>query len=66
MEFDPLRDEGLHYAQRLLQAGVSVEVHGYPGTFHGSSLIADATISRRAQADMFAAIARGLGLPPGV
>ena len=66
MEFDPLRDEGLHYAQRLLQAGVSVEVHGYPGTFHGSSLIADATISRRAQADMFAAIARGLDLPPGV
>ena len=65
MEFDPLRDEGLHYAQRLLQAGVSVELHAYPGTFHGSSLIADATISRRAQADMCAAIARGLGLPPG-
>jgi len=64
MEFDPLRDEGLHYAGRLLQAGVSVELHAYPGTFHGSSLIADATISRRAQADMCAAIARGLGLPP--
>ena len=64
MEYDPLRDEGLLYAQRLLQAGVSVELHAYPGTFHGSSLIADAAISRRAQADLCAAIARGLGLPP--
>lgn len=64
MEFDPLRDEGLHYAQRLLQAGVSVELHAYPGTFHGSSLITDAAISRRAQSDMYAAIARGLGMPP--
>ena len=36
MEFDPLRDEGILYALRLLQAGVSVELHSYPGTFHGS------------------------------
>ena len=64
MEFDPLRDEGLHYAQRLLQAGVSVELHAYPGTFHGSSLITDAAISRRQWADSCAALARGLGLPP--
>ena len=64
MEFDPLRDEGLHYAQRLLQAGVSVELHAYPGTFHGSSLITEAAISRRQWADTCAAVARGLGLPP--
>ena len=49
---------------RVLQAGVSVELHAYPGTFHGSSLITDAAISRRAQSDMYAAIARGLGMPP--
>jgi acetyl esterase/lipase len=66
MEFDPLRDEGLHYAQRLLQAGVSVELHAYPGTFHGSSLITDAAISRRQWVDTCAALARGLGLPPTV
>jgi len=62
MEFDPLRDEGLEYAQKLLQAGVSVELHSYPGTFHGSSLVADAAVSRREAADTRAALRRGLEL----
>jgi len=57
------RSEGLHYAQRLLQAGVSVELHAYPGTFHGSSLITDAAISRRQWTDTCAALTRALGLP---
>jgi acetyl esterase len=47
MEFDPLRDEGILYALRLLAAGVSVELHQYPGTFHGSAMIADADVSKR-------------------
>ena len=38
-ENDPLRDEGIVYALRLLQAGVSVELHQFPGTFHGSALV---------------------------
>lgn len=35
MEFDPLRDEGIDYAARMMQAGVSVELHAFPGTSTG-------------------------------
>jgi acetyl esterase len=59
-QFDPLRDEGIQYAQRLLQAGVTAELHHYPGTFHGSSIIQDAAVSRRMLADEVAAMRRGL------
>ncbi len=60
MEFDPLRDEGIEYALRLLQAGVPVELHQYPGTFHGSNLVAEAAVSKRAGAEMMNALVRGL------
>jgi acetyl esterase len=57
-EFDPLRDEGIEYAQRLVQAGVPVELHLYPGTFHGSSRITGAAISQRMSRDSLDAIHR--------
>ena len=62
MEFDPLRDEGIEYALQLLRAGVSVELHSYPGTFHGSSMVPNAQISRREQDDMRAVLRRALNL----
>jgi len=61
MEFDPLRDEGITYALRMLQAGVSVELHNFPGTFHGSMMATTAAVSRRAHAEMLVALSRGLG-----
>jgi acetyl esterase/lipase len=59
-EFDPLRDEGITYALRLLQAGVPVELHQWPGTFHGSHAILSAAISQRQIAELVTALRRAL------
>jgi acetyl esterase/lipase len=59
-QFDPLRDEGIDYAQRLAQAGVPTELVLYPGTFHGSSLVQDAAVTRRMVEDQVAALRRAL------
>lgn len=61
-ENDPLRDEGITYAQRLLQAGVSVELHQFPGTFHGSALVTTAAISKRAQRESALVLRQALGV----
>jgi acetyl esterase len=46
-ELDPLRDEAIEYASRLLRAGVPAELHVYPGTCHGfDSLVPDWQVSR--------------------
>jgi acetyl esterase/lipase len=59
-EFDPNRDEAITYALRLLQAGVTVELHQWPGTFHGSQVILSAEVSQRQMAELGAALRRGL------
>jgi acetyl esterase/lipase len=59
-EFDPLRDEAIAYALRLLQAGVPVELHQWPGTFHGSQAILTAEISQRQITELTAALRRAL------
>ena len=60
MEFDPLRDEGILYALKLMQAGVSVELHSYPGTFHGSTMVTEAAVSKREIEETRIALRRGL------
>ena len=62
MHFDPLRDEGIAYALGLLKAGVNVELHLFPGTFHGSALIQHAVISQREQAETIAVLRQALTL----
>ncbi|MEU7010292.1 alpha/beta hydrolase [Streptomyces sp. NPDC046332] len=59
-EFDPVRDEGIEYGLRLLQSGVSVELHHYPGTFHGSQTILSAEVSQRQIAELAAVLRRAL------
>ncbi|KAB7758053.1 MULTISPECIES: alpha/beta hydrolase [Mycobacteriaceae] len=46
-ELDPLRDEAVDYALRLMWAGVTTELHVYPGTCHGfESFLPDWQTSR--------------------
>ncbi len=59
-ELDPLRDEGITYAMRMLAAGVSVELHSYPGAFHGAMLVPTATVVQRMQAELVDALNRAL------
>jgi acetyl esterase/lipase len=59
-QFDPLRDEGILYGLRLLQAGVAAEIHNFPGAYHGSESAVTAEISRRRLADMEWALRHGL------
>jgi acetyl esterase len=47
-ELDPLRDEAIDYARRLMSASVATELHVFPGTCHGfDSLMPDWETSMR-------------------
>ena len=59
-EFDPNRDEAIVYAQRLLQAGVPVELHQWRGTFHGSQAVLSAEVSLRQIAELGFALRHAL------
>jgi len=59
-EFDPNRDDAIGYAQRLLQARVPVELHQWPGTFHGSQAILSAEVSQRQIGELGAVLRRAL------
>ena len=60
MEFDPLRDEGIRYAAAMLEAGISVELHSYAGTFHGSAFFPEAEPTRRNNDEIVAILSRRL------
>jgi len=57
-ELDPLRDEGIDYAARLLAAGVSVELHSFPGAFHGTALAQGSAIAGRMEDERLGALDR--------
>lgn len=49
---EPLRDEALLYAMRMLAADVAVELHVYPDTYHVFDMAAPAApVSQQALAD---------------
>lgn len=60
VDYDALRDEGINYAQSLLQAGVPVELHHYPETFHGFDTIAASEVSRRARREHYTVLCHAL------
>ncbi len=47
-ELDPLRDEAIDYAKRMLDGGVPVELRVFPGTWHGFDLVAPESATARA------------------
>lgn len=60
-ELDPLRDEALDYALRLMWAGVATELHVFPGTCHGfDSLLPEWETSQRLFDMQGAALRRAL------
>jgi len=57
---DLFLEEDLEFARRLLRAGVPVELHVYPGGFHGFQWETKADISITAKRDTFAALAKAI------
>jgi cation diffusion facilitator CzcD-associated flavoprotein CzcO/acetyl esterase/lipase len=64
-EFDPLRDEGIAYAEALAAAGVVVEQLQARGHFHSSFTMVDVVITGvSGRVQMSEALRRLAGLPP--
>ena len=60
-EIDLFRDEDIEFATRLLQAGVTTELHVYPGAYHASEAFApDAELSKQIWAKRIEALKQAL------
>jgi acetyl esterase len=60
-ELDPLRDEAVDYALRLMWSGVATELHVFPGTCHGfDSLMPEWELAQQLFALQGAALRRAL------
>lgn len=65
-DLDLFLDEDIAYARALSAAGVPVELHVYPGAYHGSpGAVPGAGLSRRWIADELDALGRALQVPAG-
>jgi acetyl esterase len=63
--FDPLRDEGEIYAERMREAGASVVLQRHPGLIHGfANLTPLCPSARAAMLEVAGALRMGLGLSP--
>jgi acetyl esterase/lipase len=60
---DLFLDEDMDYARRLATAGVPIELHVYPGAYHGFRMAGQAAITLRSRDDAVAALAKALGSP---
>ena len=58
--YDPLVDEGAHYAQLLRDAGTHVRLRHYPSLIHGFLSMAGGVVAARAAIDELCADIRGL------
>ena len=56
-------DEDLDYARRLVDAGVPVELHSYPGAIHAFNMVAEAAIRQAFNRDLTGGIGRLLARP---
>lgn len=55
-------DEDLDYARRLVDAGVPVELHSYPGAIHAFNMMGEAIITKAFNRDLLGGIARLVGI----
>lgn len=58
---DLFLEEDTAYALRLIEAGVPVELHVYPGAFHGSDLVTEARVTKAHARDQLEALRAAFG-----
>jgi len=58
---DLFLDDDLDYARRLVDAGVHVELHVYPGAIHAFELVPGTRLQAQAEADLHRGLRRLMG-----